>query len=897
MGKRLKAMAAACAVMLSALAAAPPVAAQLAPIPQDRGSNGLGLALRRIGVTPRVLYVTAHPDDEHNGMLVRLSRGLGVRTALLTLTRGDGGQNEIGSELFEALGVLRSEELAAIHRYDGAEQYFGHSYEFGYSFGVEETFQKWGREAALGDVVRIVRAFRPDVILTLPVEGTGGGQHHQAAGQLAREAFRAAADASLFTGLGPAPWQARKVYQGGVGNEPGAGAPRPLTVRIGVYDPLLGLTWQQFGSVARGLHRSQGSNPLMADPGEGEASFVLLDSEPKIADGGEGDVLDGLDLTLLGLLRFAPDHATAAPFLRSDLQALQARVESARAAFDPGVPEKTLPSLQAVLVGARALADKVRGGPLDARSRGELVDRLGDEVLDVERALGLAHGLELEALADDDVVVPGQSFTVATRVTNLGAAAVPLEDVALVTREGWPVRSLEGSPRELARGESVVFRHQVTVPAGTPPSQPYWRRSPLVDRYDISDPRLAGRAWAPADVTAVVRYRSGEAAVSASRPAVWRYPGAGGGEKQKAVAVGSEVSVRIQPEVTVAAVGSRVPREFRVTVRNQRRGSATGRVRIEAPRGWSVAPPEAPMTLHHEGEEMAARFAVTPGPLAAGEAQVRAVFVDDAGREFAIGDQVIAYEHVHERRLVRPAIARVVAVDVAVTPGISVGYVDGAGDEVDTAIAQLGIPLTYLTTDDLAFGDLSRFSTIVTGIRAYQTRPDLRSYHRRLMAYAEAGGNLVVQYNKLDFNQAAEPPRAGGFSGTRPAAGDSPYAPFPASVSSSRITDETAAPRIVAPRSPLLTRPNPIGEGDWRGWVQERGLYFLAARDARYEEVVAFTDPFPLNPGEKRGALVDAAVGRGRWTYVGLGLFRQLPAGVPGAYRLLANIVGRPRGR
>jgi hypothetical protein len=299
------------------------------------------------------------------------------------------------------------------------------------------------------------------------------------------------------------------------------------------------------------------------------------------------------------------------------------------------------------------------------------------------------------------------------------------------------------------------------------------------------------------------------------------------------------------------------------------------------------------LRFSHEGEEMAARFAATPPAMAAGEASVRAAFVDEGGREFAAGDQVVAYPHIHERRLVRPATARVVSAEAAVPAGMSIGYVEGPGDEVDDAIRQLGIPVTHLSADDLAFGELSRFSTIVTGIRAYEMRPDLRSYHHRLMAYVEAGGNLVVQYNRLDFNQASQASPSGP-GGRQP---DSPYAPYPAAVTSERVTDENAPPRVLQADSPLLTTPNRIGGTDWHGWVQERGLHFLAARDGRYADILAFTDPFPLNPGEKRGALVDAAVGRGRWTYVGLALFRQLPAGVPGAYRLLANIVGRPRGR
>jgi LmbE family N-acetylglucosaminyl deacetylase len=268
---------------------ASPQPAAHAPLDLDRGATGLGLALRRLGVTARVLYVTAHPDDEHNGVLVRLARGEGVRTALLTITRGEGGQNAIGPELFTALGVLRTAELESMHRYDGVEQYFGRAYEFGYSFSVEETFARWGREETLGDVVRVVRSFRPDVILTLPLEGTGGGQHHQAAGRLARDAFRAAADPRRFPEQlqqGLRPWQARKIYVGGVGGTAEATAGVPVHLPTGVYDPLLGQTWEQLGSRARALQRCQGTRQLVALPGPAEGVYALLDAEPRPAAGG-----------------------------------------------------------------------------------------------------------------------------------------------------------------------------------------------------------------------------------------------------------------------------------------------------------------------------------------------------------------------------------------------------------------------------------------------------------------------------------------------------------------------------------------------------------------------------------------------------------------------------------
>ena len=889
MSKGLNRLAVASAI---ALLAAAPAAAQLAPIPQDRGGNGLGLALRRIGVTPRVLYVTAHPDDEHNGMLVRLSRGLGVRTALLTMTRGDGGQNAVGSELFEGLAVLRAEELAAVHRYDAVEQYFGLSSDFGYSFSVEETLERWGREAALGDVVRVVRSFRPDVIVTLPIDTVMGGLHHQAAGRLALEAFRAAADPSRFPEIGPGPWQARKIYEGGVGGG-GSDAAGRVRVRTGVYDPLLGMSWQQLGTVARSHHRSQSMGQLMAPPGVGEASFALLDSEPRVTPP-EGDILDGFELTFAGLLRFAPAHETDAPFLRADLQALQARADAARAAFDPAAGEQTLPSLQAALLGARALADRVRASALPETAREALADRLLGEAADVESALRLAHGLDVESLAADDAVIPGQTFVVTTRVSNQGGAPVAVEEIELRAPQSWSVRAATAeapAARSLARGETATVRHEVAVAADAPPSQPHWRRTQGKDRFELLDASPPAAPWPPPLVTARVRYRSAEASSEVTAPAQFRYAWPGGGEKQKLVAVAPEFSVRLEPEVTVVPIGSRAPRELRVSVQNERKGPAEGRARLEVPAGWGVEPREAVIRFRNEGEQVAARFVVTPGPVAAAETSIRAVFVDEGGRRFDTGAEVIAYEHVLERRLIRPAAARVIALEVATAPGVSVGYVDGAGDDLDSAIRQLGVPLIYLTADDLAFGDLDRFTTIVTGTRAYEVRADLRSFHHRLMAYVERGGNLVVQYNRPAVNTLG--PAVFG----APPPASSPWVPFPAVFSGDRVTDERAAPTVLAPDSPLLSSPNRIEAGDWAGWVQERGLNFLAARDPRYADVVAFGDPFPLNPGEKRGALVEAPVGRGRWTYLGLGLFRQLPAGVPGAYRLLANLVSRPRGR
>ncbi|HVR70274.1 MAG TPA: NEW3 domain-containing protein [Vicinamibacteria bacterium] len=873
-----------------------PVRAQLAPLPYDQGAAGLGLALRRLGVTGRVLYVTAHPDDEHNGVLVRLSRGLGLRTGLLTLTRGDGGQNEIGPELFEALGVLRTEELMAVHRYDAVEQYFARAYEFGYSFSVEETFDKWGKEATLGDVVKVVRAFRPDVMLTLSLGGGGGGQHHQAAARLAAEAFRAAADPSRFpehARQGLRPWQARKIYQGGVGGgretPPGA---EPVALATGALDPLLGMSWEELGSIARASHRSGGTSQLRSAPGEGQGVYTLVDSEPAVT-GAEADILDGVDVSLGGLTRFARAGEPASAGLGEELTALQARADAAREAFDARAPEAAWEPLGAYLGRLR----EVRGRLEREGGRADLLERLGDEEKDVLDALALAQGIAFEVLSDDDKVVPGQSFTVSATAANQGRLPLDVQTITLSAPRGWKAGPVEPvAARVLAPGQRVQARFEVTAAPRARYTQPYWRRPPGADRFELDVPAHDTMPFGPPDLVASLRYRAAGAEATLERPAIWRYEGPTGGEKQKVTQVVPALSVHVTPALAVVPLPARGATELRVTVVNNVKGRVAARVRLEAPPGWRVEPGEAALAFGFEGESLGARFhARPPTGVAPGLLEMKAVATREGGvhRE---GVQVIAYPHVQERQMIRPAAARVRLLDVRLLPGVSVGYVMGAGDEIADALRQLGARVTLLGPDDLAYGDLARFTTIVTGIRAYQTRADLKANHHRLLRYLEQGGHVVVQYNKFEFNVLVETPRSDGMIYTRPATTDSPFAPYPAAVSSARVSDENAPVEVLHPAHPLFNRPNRLGPADWAGWVQERGLYFLEARDPRYRELVSMTDPFPNNPGEKKGALVEAKVGRGTWTYVGLGLFRQIPAGTPGAWRLLANLVSRPRG-
>jgi LmbE family N-acetylglucosaminyl deacetylase len=880
----------------------PGAEAQLAPIPQDQGAPGLGLALRRLPVSFNGLYVTAHPDDENNGVLALLSRGLGVRTGLLTVTRGDGGQNEIGPELFQAIGILRTEELAGVHRYDAAEQFFTRAYEFGYSFSVEETLQKWGKEEILDDVVRVFRSFRPDVILTLSLEGPGGGQHHQTTARLAMEAFRVAADPSRFTDQikeGLLPWQALRDYQGGVGGGAQQMEGPATTVATNGYDPLLGMSYAEFGSMARSFHKCQGVGQLKSNPGEGQATYYIVDSEPKIAGGGTSILPD--DISVKALIRFARGEEDKAPNLAKGLAVIQDAAVEAAAAYDPKALEKVVPALRKGMGATRALIAEVKGSGLSDEARANLLNRLDRKVTEFEQALILAHGVVFQAVALDGDVVPGQAFEVRALVVNQGREPVRLEEVSIATPNGWTVTGKLDHTGDLAPGQKAQGGFTVTTAKGAGYTQPYWKRNFKVDRYDIEIPKDLTLPWSPSDIQARFAFSSAGTTFGRTQAAQYRYEGPWvGGEKQKEVNVIPVLSVHLTPDFVVAPKSATaVRRELRVTVKNGGQDAVDAVVSLDAGK-LKVEPASAPLSFRYEGEERTVRFFVTVPPDAPESEFALKATARALGETFDQGYQVIAYDHTQERHLFQDATSLLRVQDVKVAPGVRVGYIMGTGDGTADAIAQLGVLPTMLTADDLAYGDLSKYTTIVTGTRAFQSRNDLKVNYARVMKYVEDGGHLVVQYNKFEFNVLSQPAFGGGFSGgpgsRRGPVQDSPFAPYPASVTSNRVTVEEAPIEILSPMSRLVNAPNKITPRDFLGWVQERGLYFFGARDPRYVDVLKSSDPWPKNPGDKSGLLVETTVGKGTWSYVGLGLFRQLPSGTPGAYRILANLISRPRG-
>jgi LmbE family N-acetylglucosaminyl deacetylase len=941
---------------LSALIALPTAQMRLVPLDDLQGHVALGLALRHLTNTGIFMHTTAHPDDENNGLLVMLNRGQGYRTALATATRGNGGQNEIGPEIFEALGVLRTGELAALHRFDGAEQYFTRAVDFGYSFGIDETFEKWGRQEITADYVRLIRTIRPDVIITLPPTGNAGGQHHMASAVITRDAYKLAGDPTKFPEQikeGLRPWQPKKLYHSagfGFPGEPQTPG-RVTRVNSGVYDALLGKTYNEIGSEARSMHKCQGMGQLLSLPAPAAtASYQLVETTiPAQLQKDETSLFDGVDSSLLSLAKFA--GARAPKDLNDGLNTIAAATQAAQKAFDTATDEATIKPLLDGLFAVRVLRRELRSMPIDDAGKYEIEFRLRQKEGEFQHAIGVAHGIRIEALADDGVVVPGQAVKVNVIVANRGNGEVAIKNVKIDGFTGDATCTMTaftgggfgfgggrrgGASAPPALPMSSLRKDQVAhceptlaIPANARVNEPYWHRKGEEGRYTFDADAPFGLPMRPTPfyVQVTLALPGGEEVIQ-GLPVQHRYEGdIFSGEKRSEVLVVPAFSVRVTPLVAIvpdsairstaparpsattgrgaaaaqrragAARGAAAPgsgrgtaapqaaaartadgaptseREIRVTVLNDTIGPAETAVKLELPQGWSATPAEQPVNFSRSDEAQTVRFLLKPAPsVTAGEYHVKAI-LSAAGKTYDRGYEVIEYPHITRYHIYDPSEATLKVINVRTPSDLLIGYVMGVGDQVPSAIEQLGAKVQMLSADDLAWGDLSRYNAIITGVRAYERREDLRANNSRLLDYVFKGGTMVVQYNKFEFN-------------------DAQYGPYPAKVSANRITDEHAPIQAVASHSPLLTSPNEIGEAAWKDWVQERGTYFLAEdKDSRYHDVIQMEDNFPYNKGVKTGALVEAPYGKGRWVYVGLGLWRQLPSGTDGAYQILANLI------
>jgi len=862
-------------LLLVLLLAVSSTAPRLAAAPAH-GTSELEQLLIKLHTTARLMHTVAHPDDEDGGMLVMEARGEGVTAVQLTLTRGEGGQNRTGSNLFDELGVLRTLELLAADQYYGVEQRFTRVADFGYSKSPDETFDKWhGHDVALADMVRVIRTFRPDVIVTR-FQGTArdGHGHHQVGGILTREAFRAAADPSRFSeqlSEGLEPWQAKKLYIRGSSDD------YTLALDSGAMSPVLGMSFAQFAMQGLRHQLSQGAGEWQLSARPHVSYYKLVDSAlPMPAEGvHERDFFDGIDTTLPSLADRIGDEEPNAAFLRPALVAIKERVDEATHLI-PGPSSRLAAPLLAGEQQVAELIDQIEQSQLSPAAKSELLVNLRTKRQQFQRAAELALNLELRIAITppgNPMVVPGQTVRLVAELRNSGDEGVQVQEIALDLPQGWSAPPVWIRPARLKPGDSTTVTFNVTVAPNADLTRPYWHRNdPETDTiYEIDDPRYLTLPFPPPPVAAHAVFGFG-----GYRGTVRAVVRASMAENSPPLAVVPPFSLLIAPRTQIVPADSTAPATVEVSVRGYVSGEA--RVHLRAPQGWTVNPDSVPVRFERSGQERKVSFKLTPpgGAYRPGKLQVRAV-LEAAGRQYAEGFTVVTGENLGTFYYYQPAIQQVAAVQVKVPVGLKVGYIMGAGDDIPTVLRGLGLSVEMISPDHVVHGDLQRFDTIILGIRAYDTRPDVRQHNQRLIDYVDRGGTLLVQYNTNpeQFNAGH-------------------YTPYPAELSHDRVSVEEAPVTLIERYDRLFRFPNTITEKDFDGWVQERGLYFMDKWDNHYRALLSCADP---GEPERAGGLLRARYGRGTYIYTGYAFFRQLPSGVPGAIRLYVNLLSAGHGK
>jgi LmbE family N-acetylglucosaminyl deacetylase len=857
------------------------VTADTRPAPEERGATGLALILRRLQTIASALHTAAHPDDESTELLAYLARGEGARTAYLSLNRGEGGQNGIGPELWEGLGVIRTEELLAARKLDGAEQYFTRAFDFGFTRSAEETLQKWNREEIMGDMVRVIRMMRPLVVIN-GFSGTAQDGHgqHQVAGMLTPEAIRAAADPNRFpeqiTKEGLQPWQVLKVYARRFGQA--SSGPR-AEFDVGVYDSVLGRSYAELAADGRSRHRSQDFGMIQVRGSQMRAFPRLQCSVP--APDVEKSLFDGIDVTITGVAKFAGNEGERMSPALNRIKELAAK---ALAEFRIERPDAIAPHLAAGLREVRALRATIPN--LDPVSRATVEGMLARKEKEFNDALAKSHGVVVDALSSAEIVTPGESVDVTTNVfigrpssgENGSNAASP--KIQLVAPAGWRVEQVKAEEERLTgqqafiRGREkadIVSRLRATVPDNEQPTQPYWLAKPRAkDQFDWDASMPRGLPFAPAIAHARVELTLSGERVAIDQPVEYRFSDKTFGEIRRELKVAPALTLTVHPSLLVIPAGdANRAREISLEITHNARRATNGMVKLVAPQGWRVEADDRPLAFARQNEKTARTFKVTPPSGATGAFDLKAV-AEANGREYSNGYSVISYPHIESHLIYRPATTKAEVFDVKVAGGLKVGYVMGSGDDGPEALRQMGVNVKMINGAELASGDLSVYDTIVLGIRVYEVNDDVIANNKRLLDYVSNGGTLIVQYNKNEY-----------------ASGN--FAPYPVRMSrGDRVTDENAPIAVLVPDHPLFNFPNKINAEDWKGWTQERGLYFLSDWDASYTPLLASSDD-PAN--SLKGGQLIAQYGKGNYIYTGYAWFRQFPAGVPGAYRLFANLV------
>lgn len=798
--------------------------AQTAP-PADRVSIEQGL--QKLPVLGSVLYIAAHPDDENTRLLAYLSQEKHYRTGYLSLTRGDGGQNLIGNEQGELLGLIRTQELLAARRVDGAEQFFTRAKDFGFSKGPEETLRIWDKEKVLGDVVWVIRKFRPDVMICrFPTTGEGGHGHHTASAILAQEAFTAAADPVRFPEQLKfvQPWQAKRLlwntFNFGGNNTTN---PDQFKIDVGVYNTLLGKGYGEIAADSRSNHKSQGFGSAKQRGQSFEFFKTILGDAPHT------DLMDGISTTWKSV---------------QGGDAINIRINDLMKSFNPAEPQKSLPLLMDIYASTQKLTDTYWKT---------------QKIKELNLLIPACAGLWLESYAVNPTYAVGDSIGIRSQVINRSGSPVKLVAIEAGGQKNTFNTLLPAN--QFISLNSKTLARDIT--------QPYWLNGKQTNgSYPVANQELVGFPENPEPATVNWQFIIYGHLLTLHRQLMYKYVDPVRGEIYQPLEITPPVTANLDQQVYI--FNSNQPKQ--VTVKLKSFTNSSGSINLKVPNGWKVSPANASFTGKKMGDEWTAVFSVNP-TITKSETDTVQAITQVNGKEFRQSIHQIIYEHIPNITYFPPAQAKLVNVDLKLS-GKRVGYLPGAGDLVAEALQQVGYQVNILTENEILTGNLNVYDAIITGVRAFNINNRLPVEQPKLLDYVKNGGTLLVQYNNNNGLVASQ------------------IGPYPFHVVNVRVTDENAPVTILDPADPVLNYPNKITGQDFKGWVQERGIYFATDIDPKFRTVLQMNDP---DEQPNKGSLLVADYGKGRFVYTSLVFFRELPAGVPGAYRLFINLISKAK--
>ena len=789
-------------------------------------SAELQIALQKMNVLGRVLYIAAHPDDENTGVLAYFSKGRKYRTAYLSLTRGDGGQNLIGLEKGVEIGIIRTQELLEARRFDKAEQFFTRAIDFGYSKTHEETFEFWGKEQILADIVWVIRKFRPDVIITrFSPDSYSGHGHHTASGLLVKEAFNAAADINKFPEQLKyvQPWQAKRLFWNS--RRPGQQEIKNfVSVNIGEYDPLLGKSYSEIAAESRSMHKTQGFGSS-ARRGTRHDYFQLIDGESAAVD-----IFEGINTSW-----------DRVPGGREIGRILSNIIKN----FDPQNSSKSIPQLLAI------------NSELNKLSMSYWVEIKQQELL---RVIQSCAGLWMEAISDDFAASPEDEIRIQTTFVNRSDYPFKIEKISYSG-----ISSDSDLNISIKNNEPATVDKTLRIPEDFSISQPYWLKEEFsLGAFSILEQNLIGLAENPPSIEVKITLSSNGNLLEYSIPLLFRWTDRVYGELYRPFEIRPLVTLNLEDKVCIFANDN--SKEIKVNLKSHSE-NITGEIRLKGSEKWKIIPAKIPFSLKNKYEEKQIIFKVSPPKYF--DESVLAAEAEINGKKFDRALVEISHPHIEKQVYFPLSQVKVVKLDIKKLDS-KIGYVMGTGDEIPEGLRNLGYDVILLDDELLGNVDFSQFDVIITGVRAYNTRERLKHTQPELLQYVENGGTLIVQYNVSRGLQTKE------------------IGPYPFTIGRDRVSVETAPISFLNPGHQLLNFPNKITQKDFEGWVQERGLYFATQWDEKYEVILASHDP---DEPDRKGGILFTQYGKGVFIYTGISWFRQLPAGVPGAYRFFVNLI------